>query len=185
MSQKKGIKEYYPILLVTIIVAISMTALIVVDSITRPLIEENQDNVFNDNLAEMFPEMDDSEHLENIDVYLVKNASDVTIGYAFTVIGSGYGGDIEMLVGIEADAATIRGLSVISHGETPGLGAKITEPWFQEQFEGKDVNTLALVDDGGEIDAISGATISSSAVVDAVKETALAKIQALQGEGVL
>jgi electron transport complex protein RnfG len=185
MAEKSGAKEFYPIILITIIVAISMTSLIVVDSITRPLIEENQLNVFNDKLCEMFPDMAESEHLEDIGVYIVKNNNNDVIGYAFSVIGSGYGGDIEMLICIEDDAATIRGLSVITHGETPGLGAKITEPWFQEQFEGKNVNTLALIDNGGNIDAISGATISSSAVVDAVKDTALVKIQALKDEGVI
>ncbi|MBA3046188.1 MAG: RnfABCDGE type electron transport complex subunit G [Candidatus Thermoplasmatota archaeon] len=185
MTEKRnGAKEFYPVLLVTMIVTLSMTALIIVNSITLPLIEENRKAVFNEKLAEMFGEMDDSEHLEELDVYIVKDGAGDVVGYAFTVIGSGYGGDIDMLVGIESDMATIRGLSVITHSETPGLGAKITEPWFQEQFQGKDINALALSVNGGDIDAISGATISSSAVVDAVKETVLAKIAELQSEGV-
>ena len=181
MSDKSSrAKEFYPILLVTLVVTISMSSLIVVDSITRPLIEEHQNAVFNEKLAEMFPEMGDSEYLDVPDVHIVKDSDGDAIGYAFTVIGSGYGGNIEMLVGIETDRETIRGLSVITHSETPGLGAKITEPWFQDQFRGEDINTLALSIEGGGIDAISGATISSSAVVNAVKETALAKMQALE-----
>ena len=180
MSEKSGVKGIYPILLVTMVVAISMTSLIVVDSFTRPLIEENQTRVFNEKLAEMFPEMADSEYLEAPDVHLLKDGDGGTIGYAFKVIGSGYGGNIEMLVGIESDRETIRGISVITHSETPGLGAKITEPGFQDQFRGENINTLALGMDGGNIDAISGATISASAVVDAVRETAMAKMQTLE-----
>ncbi len=186
MSEKKaGLKEIYPVILITIIVAVSMTLLIMVDTVTRDLIEENKRAEFEKNLKVQFPKLDHYVELEDLDVYIVENETNATLGYAFTVIGKGYGGEIEMLVGIENDAATIRGLSVITHGETPGLGAKITEPWFQEQFQGKSVNDLALTKDGGEIDAITGATISSSAVVDAVKEAALAKIQALKDEGVI
>ena len=63
---------------------------------------------------------------------------------------------------------TLRGISIIRHSETPGLGAKITENEYLDQYIGLDIDDVELKYDGGQIDAITGATISSEAVADAV-----------------
>ncbi|MCK4613448.1 MAG: FMN-binding protein, partial [Thermoplasmata archaeon] len=89
-------------------------------------------------------------------------------------------GPIEILVALknttlEGDDIILRGISIISHSETPGLGEKIVEASFLEQFEGIGVNDVRLTKDDGGIDAISGATISSSAVVEAVYDHAKEK----------
>ena len=62
------------------------------------------------------------------------------------------------------------GTSVISHAETPGLGAKMTEPAFYSQFEGKNPASfrLSVTKDGGDVDAITASTITSRAFCDAV-----------------
>ncbi len=98
-------------------------------------------------------------------------------GVVAKVLTSGYGGKIALLVGVNSDLA-VEGLQVLSHTETPGLGAEITKPAFQSQFAGKGSSgPLAVNKDGGEIVAISSATISSRAVVrgvNTVRDLALA-----------
>lgn len=95
------------------------------------------------------------------------------VGYCLKVTGAGYGGYIRMIVGIDP-AGVIKGVRVLEHQETPGLGSKITEvkpgqkePWFLKQFDGKSAKTVEVKKN---IDAITGATISSRAVVDSVRE---------------
>lgn len=87
-----------------------------------------------------------------------------------TYTEEGYGGSIQMMVGFDADGV-ITGLTVLEHAETPGLGAKITESDFKEQFEGFDPSSseLAVAKDGGDVDAVTAATISSRAVCDALQ----------------
>lgn len=101
-----------------------------------------------------------------------KDASGETIGYVMN-FGSneGYGGTIDLSCGIAKDG-TITGLSVLSMSETAGLGAKCTEAAFQEQFAGIRAESIAFTKTGksaeNEIDAIGGATITTTAVTKAV-----------------
>ncbi|MDP2928854.1 MAG: RnfABCDGE type electron transport complex subunit G [Candidatus Omnitrophota bacterium] len=97
------------------------------------------------------------------------------IGYCIRVVGNGYNGYIRMIAGVDSNGI-IQGVIVLEHGETPGLGAKInevsqgeSEPGFLKQFKGKDARNIAVKKD---IDAITGATISSKAVTDAIRKTA-------------
>jgi electron transport complex protein RnfG len=94
------------------------------------------------------------------------------IGYAATAQGRGFSGRIEIAVGIDVDGA-IRGVRIITHAETPGLGARITEEKFLRQFEGKHLEEVRLTRDRGSIDAITGATISAEAVTTAVRDKAM------------
>lgn len=84
---------------------------------------------------------------------------------------AGFGGKIELIAGISTDG-TLIGYKIIEQNETPGLGTKVTEHKFSSQFEGMDTRSgnFNLSKDGGEIDAVTGATISSRAVVSAVKK---------------
>lgn len=87
-------------------------------------------------------------------------------GYVFTVNTKGYGGNIEMLVGIKADS-TVSGIQILKQSETPGLGSKAQEdPSFAEQFKGKPAQGKLAV--GTDIDAIGGATITSNGVTAGV-----------------
>lgn len=92
---------------------------------------------------------------------------------AIEASGKGYGGDVNVLVGFDVSKDTLLGISVTTHKETPGLGSRIQEPAFTKQFKGKDPAKAALKKDGGDIDAISGATLSSIGSADAVKQAAL------------
>lgn len=88
---------------------------------------------------------------------------------------NGFGGKIELIIGLLMDG-TVTGYKVIQQNETPGLGTKITESKFSKQFVGLNThnNSFELSKNGGEIDALTGATISSNAVVEAVKKAVAA-----------
>ncbi|HXL04478.1 MAG: RnfABCDGE type electron transport complex subunit G [Firmicutes bacterium] len=106
------------------------------------------------------------------------------VGLAFMCSPSGYGGPLETVVGVSSDGK-VSGISVIKHSETPGLGANITNPEFQMRFVGIPKGTSVKVKkDGGRIDAITGATISSRAVASAVDE-ALRVFEVVSGKGAL
>ena len=85
---------------------------------------------------------------------------------------SGYGDKIGMVVAINMADETLRGVSVTTHKETPGLGAMAKDnPAFAAQFAGKSIaDSLAVTNDGGQISALSGATITSRAVCAGVNK---------------
>ncbi|MBU0716219.1 MAG: RnfABCDGE type electron transport complex subunit G [Verrucomicrobia bacterium] len=107
--------------------------------------------------------------------FYVARKQGVFVGAAFEASSDqGYNGTIRILAGILPDNR-IKGLEIVEQAETPGLGAKISESAFKDQFQGKAIfSTRWMVKkDGGDIDAITGATISPRAVVSAL-ETGLA-----------
>jgi electron transport complex protein RnfG len=96
------------------------------------------------------------------------------VGYCIKVTAAGYSGYMRIIVGIDTNGI-IKGVNILEHQETPGLGSKINEvkpgdkePYFLRQFKGKQARTVAVKKD---IDAITGATISSKAVTDAINKT--------------
>ena len=78
--------------------------------------------------------------------------------------GEGYGGDIVLMVGFKKDKKTVISYKVLQASETPGLGMKLKTPEFAGQFSGKDGSALKVKKDGGDIEAITSATITSRAV---------------------
>lgn len=106
-------------------------------------------------------------------VWSVFDTAGNKIGIVFKVFPRGYGGPIETFVGLNMDS-TITGIRTATPAEglkeTPGLGTKINDAWFKRQFIGKREAKLLLKKEGGTIDAITAATISSKAVVDGVRK---------------
>ena len=84
--------------------------------------------------------------------------------------GEGYGGDIVLMVGFKKDKKTVISYKVLQATETPGLGMKLKTPEFADQFVGKDGSSLKVKKDGGEIEAITSATITSRAVCKAIAD---------------
>ena len=82
----------------------------------------------------------------------------------------GYGGDITLMVGFKKDKKTVISYKVLAASETPGLGMKLKTPEFSDQFKGKDGRALKVRKDGGEIEAITSATITSRAVCRAIAD---------------
>ena len=104
-----------------------------------------------------------------IEVNLAKKDGKI-IAVAFRMVShKGYGGDIELLMGVDMHGK-ITGVEILSMHETPGLGARILGESFKQQFKGKDLSTTkwAVKKDGGDIDQITGATISPRAVTGAI-----------------
>lgn len=103
---------------------------------------------------------------QNIPVFFT-TVDDKVATLAIEAIGKGgYGGDLKIMVGIDLDAALITGMEVVSHSETPGLGARISEVSFRKQWQGLPTDgPIALTSTGGTIDSISGASTTSGAAV--------------------
>ncbi len=101
-----------------------------------------------------------------------KDASDAAVGYVVTATSNdGYGGAITVSVGIAADG-TVNGIEFLTLAETAGLGMNAAKPEWKGQYAGKNVDAFAVTKNGAsadnEINAISGATITSDAVTGAV-----------------
>ena len=107
------------------------------------------------------------------------------IGIAFKVWPKGYGGAIETLVGLGMDTI-LTGIRTVTPAEglkeTPGLGIKVTALWFKHQFIGKKEHDISLKKDGGVLDAITAATISSRAVARGVQKGILKYKEYLNGQ---
>lgn len=88
-------------------------------------------------------------------------------GVALEQFGSGYGGDLGVVVGFNVANDTLAGIGITSMKETAGVGTRVKEPAFLRQFPGKAV-PVRLRSEGGDIDAVSGATVSSRGVMGAV-----------------
>jgi len=172
----KALSEFYPILAVTVVVFIAVAILAGMDSLTRDMIEYQKELKVQRMLNKIFPDM--TSYISEDDIYII-SADGTEIGFAFLAIGKGYGGDIDILVGLE-DETTLKGIAVIAHAETPGLGDKILNPDFTDRFVGVDITDVAVPDEGGKIDAITGSTISTKAVIDAVRTTAMEKVNELK-----
>lgn len=115
--------------------------------------------------------------LEDVEIpfHLAYDADNNFIGAAVeTFTNKGFSGNVSLMVGILADG-TVNNISVLQHAETPGLGSKMTEPSFKDQFNNKNANSFnfKVKKDGGDVDAITAATISSRAFCDAVNRALL------------
>lgn len=104
-------------------------------------------------------------------VFVGKDAAGRVVGYAAKGSDAGgYGGDIVLMVGFEADKKTVVCYKTLAAAETPGLGMKLNAPEFAGQFAGRDGSALSVTKDGGEIEAITSATITSRAVCRAIAD---------------
>ncbi len=146
-------------------------ALAGVNAITKDKIAENKAKKTTEALAKVLPGVSGLEKME-----LTGNAGIVTgiyksgTSYAVEVAPNGFGGAITMMVGITDNKVV--GISIISHAETPGLGAVAAANTdngtnFRQQFEGL-IAGITIGEGANQIDALAGATISSQAVVDGV-----------------
>ncbi len=186
------------ILTLSIVGIISGAALVGVYQYTHPLIEKNKEEALQWAIFEVLPEAKDYDVItyntitkevlprekdyrstteEEKVVYRGLDSSSALIGYALEGGGAGYQGVIKIMIGIDPDLNNTIGIEILESVETPGLGAKITSPWFKDQFN--NLKILPLVEliknklpfKPNQVQAITGATISSQAVVDIVNKT--------------
>lgn len=160
-------------------------------------IEENRIAALNASLAAIFdvdPGTENGTTFDKIDgsdplMYRGQDSDGTILGYAVRLQAQGYGGAISMLVGVDADAQRIIGISFVEQVETPGLGGRITEEVFRSQFRGLDADrAIELVrnvppdPDRNEVQAITGATITSIAIVGRINERLDAALRLIEGQ---
>lgn len=123
-----------------------------------------------EDINKVFKENIETEEIEGKKYFSRLENGEVT-GYAIPVGGPGLWGLIDAYIGVSSDYSKILGIEFISHSETPGLGGRISEEGYKEQFRGIDISNIN--DDnyiiyrpapGGNIDAIAGATLTSKSV---------------------
>lgn len=160
------------VLTLLIVAIVCSVILSFVYSYTEPLIAETQNQMTLDGLKQVINAQEFVEIIPDT-LWRAVDSSGMLTGIVFRVFPQGYGGPIPITVGLDLDGK-VTGVRVASAAEglkeTPGLGVKITEPEFKDQFIGKCGSAVQLKNDGGEIDAITAATISSRAVCSGVKK---------------
>ncbi len=139
-----------------------------------------------DRIQDTTLELDDESAIKEL--YEAVNSDNDVVGYVFKVTSKGFHGAIEFAIGISSDDK-VTGIKILSHDETPGLGAKITEDKFTQKFVDKPATDhLELVkvtpNNDNEVEAISGATSSSKASVNAVNEAISFYLEKIKGETV-
>ena len=184
-------------LILTAITVVSGLLLGIVYDVTKEPIAQAQERTKQKAFQTVLPEASeftssnfDEENGYTDDITEVAEATDKkgkVIGYVINVTShEGYGGDIEISVGIASDG-TVKGIEMLSIGETAGLGMKAKDAEFKDQFRDKKVQKFTYTKNGekgdDKIDAISGATITTNAVTNAV-DSALIYYQTELGGGI-
>ena len=179
MQNKKenGFGHLVKIVVVLTCICLGIALLLaVVNDITKDRIAENEILEKQNAILAVFPEGDTTAEYtteEGETVYIVTKEGKI-IGYCVNAIGSGYNGDINMMIGLSADHE-ITGLTIVSMSETPGVGSKVGSGAFLERFIGFD-HPVTI---GEDVDGISGATFSSKGVAQAVSIAASLKVDLL------
>lgn len=175
------------ILVLTLITILSGGILAGWDMFTKPRIEFHRLEALKTAIGEVLPAHDqyESRETESGTLYIGTNiGSDQPVGIAFMAVGSGFQGELRIMVGLTPDLTQLTGIKVLEQIETPGLGTKIVvdpsnkqDPfWFPAQFKGINVapEIIALKNakpsTNNEVQGITGATISSKAVTRILNE---------------
>ncbi|MBI4745145.1 MAG: RnfABCDGE type electron transport complex subunit G [Deltaproteobacteria bacterium] len=157
----------------TIICVIAAGSLAKVYDVTSVIIKKNEKELDEKKRKEIIPQAVafEEKKVDGKTIFIGKDAQGKAIGSIFKIAPRGYAGPINAMIGID-EGGKVMAVSItkLDQAETPGLGTKVTGPKFRDQFKGKDGNALILKKDGGSIDAITAATISSRAVANGVHE---------------
>lgn len=160
-------KIFKPIVVLSVICIVITGALALTNDITKPIIEEATRLAQEKARMELLPDATGFTAVEGIAVDGVSAVytADNGVGAVVTSSAKGYGGTMTVMVGFTADG-TIRQIKVTENQETKGIGSKVAgDPAFWTRFEGLKAEPLVLGDD---VDALSGATVSSKALTAAV-----------------
>lgn len=183
MAKAKSKKPIiYPVFFMILVTVIFTTSLAIVNDISKDRIKELNGLKLKSNilyvlgydinqspeaLKVLYEQTITEKKFDDLTAYIASENGTVK-GYAFPVAGPGLWGTIKAFAGVSADLKTMIGISFLSHAETPGLGGRIDELWFKEQFRGVLLNGADTLiykpKEGGNIDSITGATQTSDAV---------------------
>ena len=182
----------YPTLFMLVLSVVLTAALAALNAFTAPIVEFNQEielkqkilNVFNIDTPSNEAEVIDETFAANVTqedyngkALFVQKEGDQTKAYAVPFDGPGLWGGIEGYIGVSEDLSTVTGIDFIKQEETPGLGGRIEEDPYKDQYRNLDISTInndsPVINrpaPGGNIDAISGATQTSTFVMNMVNE---------------
>lgn len=184
MADSKTLKSSLPNMVLILVLVAGLSALILgfVYEKTKEPIQNSKDNRELEAITEIVPAGFDnnpfaektiittSDNKSRLEMYPVRTNGVITALAIKSYSNKAFGGKIEIIVGITLDGK-LSGYKVIDHKETPGLGTKVMEDKFSHQFTGMNPDKIdfRVKQDGGDIDAVTAATISSRAVVDAIQ----------------
>ena len=161
-------KEFaMPIIILAFLCLLVSGALAVGNRLTRPVIEEAAARRAEAARREVIPRAQEFVLLETdglphsvAEVYGTTNNA----GFIFVITGSGYGGEIKIISGVDANGKIIK-TAILAQTETKGLGTKVFEEAYAGQYRGKDIKSIE------QVEAISGATISSNALKKGIRDS--------------
>ena len=174
-------------LMLMLVAVIAAVALGYVNSITSPIIAEQKEQAKLDAMIDVagslaggelqfdslsVPELANpyAEVDQTLAVVSVTDSSGIAAGYLFVAYGKGYSSTVQTMIAVNAEG-TVTGNTVLFQQETPGLGANVSNPEkFLYQFDGLNASEFLLKKDGGELDSITGSTITSRAVTNSVRD---------------
>lgn len=162
MNAKKMI---FPVLSLFLICLTVSVLLALTNDLTADKIAQQEADALRESMQSVMPDADLFSKSSTEGVYAASKSGE-SIGWAIKVAVKGYSGDMTVLVGIGSDGV-IKGVSILSHSETPGMGAKADDADYLSQYTGRNAEALTL---GADIDAVTGATVTSSALIGAVNE---------------
>jgi len=185
------------LLVLTVIGAVSGGILAGVFHVADPLIQANREKELKEAIFVVLPEAKDYKILEKgidkakVIVYQGLDADGRPVGLAFIADGGGFQGNIRIMVGLSVDYLKLKGIKVLEQNETPGLGNRIKEPAFEGQFKGLEIKPKVEYikyrkpEKPNQIQAITGATISSDAVVKNINNAVEKVLKAFPKEEVI
>ncbi len=153
-------------------------------AITEPYAKINRVKMADEAMRQLFPAATTFTQMSQNPAWMTAEQNGERLGYVLTIRTKGYGGAMKIMAATDT-MFRIRDFSLLSHNETPGLGDGANKPAFKKQFEGKAVEALFVVKnhDPGKIDAMTGATITSRAVTDAMRTEITALRDCVQKSG--
>lgn len=169
------------VIVLSLICGLSGLSLASLKQFTAPFIEEQELTfVQGPSIKEVFSEFDNDPVKERktfsvpgvdkiITVFPARKEGKL-IGIAFETKSRGYGGELGVMVGFTFEPDSVAGIGMTTMKETPGIGSRVAKHGFTGQFRGHGLENLALRSQGGDIDAVSGATISSTAVMTSMTQ---------------
>jgi electron transport complex protein RnfG len=184
-------------LVLTVLGAISGGILAGVFHMADPLIQANREKELKEAIFVVLPDAKDYKIMEKeidkekIAVYKGIDANGKSVGIAFIADGGGFQGNIRIMVGLSIDYLKLTGIRVLEQNETPGLGNRIKEPEFEGQFKGLEIRPKVEYikyrkpEKPNQIKAITGATISSDAVVKNINNAVAKILKAFPQEEIL
>lgn len=201
MKKKKSL--LYPAIFMLVLSLVLTAILAAINAYTTPIVEFNSEieqktkilSVFDIDPGSTDPDVIDKVFNENVvedqydgkPLYLYQQNGE-TIAYGVPFDGPGLWGGIEGYVGLNEDLKTVTGIEFIKQEETPGLGGRIEEPPYKNQFRNLDISAptgdryvINRPQEGGNIDAISGATQTSTFVQNMINEDVKAFIDSRGG----